>query len=116
MLYWGKGNKKDFILTNSDPNLIRVFVKLALDALGIKKEELQISIRLYEDLDRRRCLLFWSKVVGIQTHKFQSVHILSGKKIGKLQYGMCRIRVKKGGLLLKKLNGINKAVVEEIEK
>lgn len=44
------------------------------------------------------------------------VHVLNGKKIGKLQYGMCRVRIKKGGVLLKKIVGLNKAVVEQIEK
>ncbi len=112
-LYWAEGNKRDLILTNTDPNLIKVFVSGGREVLGISDERVQISIRLYEDIDRDQALSFWSEVVGIPKEKFLSVYVLSGKKNGKLQYGMCRIRIIKGGDILKKINGVNKAVVAE---
>jgi len=111
-LYWGEGSKKDFGLSNTDPKLIAVYIGILRDVLGIKNDQLRISIRIYEDLDKNTCLEFWSSVVRIPKKKFINVNVLLGKKKGKLPYGMCRVRVSKGGDLLKKLMNINKVVAE----
>lgn len=113
-LYWAEGNKKDFILTNTDPNLIRVFVYILRNDLNIEDDRLQVSIRVYEDLDSAKCLSFWSEVVGVPREKFTNIHVLPGKKIGKLQYGMCRIRVAKSNELLKLILALNVIVTNKI--
>lgn len=107
-LYWAEGNKKDLILSNTDPDLIKVFVTVLRQVLNIEKDRLRISIRVYEDMDVEKCLTFWSDLVGIVKEDFLKVNVLYGKKQGKLKYGMCRVRVVKGGNLLKKINAINK--------
>lgn len=109
-LYWAEGNKKDFILTNTDPQLIKVFVNVLRQVLKITDDQIRVSLRLYEDLDRDKSMTFWSKVVGIAKEKFLSINILPGKKRGKLKYGMCRVRVVKGGDLLKEVMGINQII------
>ncbi len=109
-LYWAEGNKKDFILTNTDSDLIRVFVNILRQVLKVTNNQLKVSIRLYEDLDQEKSLDFWSQVVGIPKSKFLSTNIIPGRKKGKLQYGMCRVRVSKGGDLLKKIMGLNQVI------
>lgn len=111
-LYWGEGTKAEFGLSNTDPELIHVFVKGLQNVLGIKKERLAASIRIYEDLDRQKCLQFWSKITGIPVNSFVNVNVLKGKKKGKLPYGMCRIRVKKGGDVLKYIQALKTRTVE----
>ena len=108
-LYWGEGSKKDFGLSNTDPELIKSFINILRNVFNIQNDRLRISIRIYEDLDRDRCLNFWSRIVDIEKEKFINVDVLHGKKKGKLEYGMCRVRVLKGGDLLKQIKGINKA-------
>ena len=108
-LYWGEGSKKDFGLSNTDPELIKSFINVLRNVFNIQNDRLRISIRIYEDLDRDRCLNFWSRIVAIEKEKFINVDVLHGKKKGKLEYGMCRVRVLKGGDLLKQVKGINKA-------
>ena len=108
-LYWGEGSKKDFGLSNTDPELIKSFINVLRNVFNIQNDRLRISIRIYEDLDRDRCLNFWSRIVDIEKEKFINVDVLHGKKKGKLEYGMCRVRVLKGGDLLKQVKGINKA-------
>lgn len=110
-LYWGEGSKKDFGLSNTDPELIKTFINVLRNVFNIQNDRLRISIRIYEDLDRDRCLNFWSRIVDIEKEKFINVDVLHGKKKGKLEYGMCRVRVLKGGDLLKQVKGINKAFV-----
>lgn len=99
-LYWGEGNKKELNLINSDPNLIRVFVECLME-LGVSKNELLVSIRIYEDMDVNFVKNFWAKNVGIKREQIKGTDILIGKKEGKLKYGMCRIRVRKGGKYFK---------------
>lgn len=100
-LYWGEGSKNEFGLSNTDPELIRVLIKGLDQVLGISTDRLSISIRIYEDLDKEKCLKFWSEVTGVPINKFISVNVLKGKKAGKLEFGMCRVRLKKGGNVLK---------------
>ena len=114
-LYWAEGNKTDFILTNTDSDLIRVFINGLREIFGVTNDQIRISIRIFDDLNRDDCLDYWSKIVKIPKKDFLSVHVLSGKKKGKLKYGMCRLRVKKGGDLLKKITAINKAFVSTLE-
>lgn len=109
-LYWAEGSKKDFGLSNTDPALIKVFIEGLQEVFGIVKQDFRVSVRIYEDLDREKCLDFWSGVTGVPKEAFISVNVLQGKKLGKLEYGMCRVRIVKGGDLLKKIVGINKAV------
>ncbi len=112
-VYWGEGSKRDFGLSNTDP-LIKVFMEILKNAFNIKQQDFRVSVRIYEDLDKNKCLDFWSKVTNIPKESFMSVNVLRGKKKGKLEYGMCRVRVAKGGDLLKKIVGINKAVFAQL--
>jgi len=111
-LYWGEGSKGDFGLSNSDPYLIRVFVQGLVNIFNVTKDRLRISIRIYKDLDKNKCLYFWSRITGVPVEKFVSVDVLDGKKMGKLPYGMCRIRVKKGGDLLKYILALKDRVID----
>lgn len=110
-IYWGEGSKKDFGLSNTDPRLISIFVKGLTSIFEVKKEDLRVSIRIYEDLDKDECLEFWSTITNVPVDKFIGVNILKGKKVGKLKYGMCRIRVSKGGNLLKYISALKEEVV-----
>jgi len=114
-LYWGEGSKGSFGLSNTDPELISVLVKSLKKLFRISQEDLRVSIRIYEDLDRNKCLQFWSKITGTSVNDFVSVNVLKGKKKGKLLYGMCRIRVRKGGNLLKYITAIKNEVVRSIK-
>lgn len=99
-LYWAEGNKRDFGLSNTDPELIKVFITNLREVFHVEEERFKISIRIYEDLDKEKGLDFWSSIVTISKAKFLKVDVLSGKKNGKLSYGMCRVRVSKGADLL----------------
>ncbi len=112
-LYWGEGNKKDFGLTNSDPELIRIFIHGLLNLLRVEKNRIRVSIRIFEDMNKKKCLEYWSKITGIPFGEFANVNILKGKKKGKLLYGMCRIRVLKGGNMLKYMVALRLVVAEK---
>lgn len=115
-LYWAEGNKKELVFTNSDPDLIRVFISGLRELFGITEDRVRVSVRVYSDLDIEKSLLFWSNIVGVPKEKFLTTIVLEGKKNGKLQYGMCRIRILKGASLLKKIHGINRAFMQAFSK
>ena len=83
-------------MINSDPNLVRVIV-MCLKDLGIQQNELKISLRLFEDIDIKKAISFWSKTLYLPRGFITKIDIKKGKKVGKLRYGMCRVRVKKAG-------------------
>lgn len=94
-LYWGEGSKSEFNFTNTDPQMIKVFVTCIV-RLGILQENLIISIRIFEDMIFRQNEIaqFWADMIDIPVEQVYTFNILPGKKLGKLKYGMCRIRVK----------------------
>lgn len=99
-LYWAEGNKKDFSFTNTDPGMIKTFLK-SLEILGVPKKDLRITIRTYEDLNKDFCINYWAKIAGIPEKQIVNVNVIKGKKKGKLPFGMCRVRIIKGGNMLK---------------
>ncbi len=107
-LYWAEGAKADFSLSNTDPDLIKIFLYTLRKGFRVKDSEIKISLRVYEDLDIAKCLQFWSAITGIPLNQNTSVNILHGSKKGKLAHGMCRIRVRKAGLLLKEMASTRK--------
>lgn len=104
-LYWGEGAKRDFSLSNTDPALIKVFTK-CLEEFGIDKKNFRVTIRIYEDLQKDGAIKYWAKIIGIPRKQILNVNVLKGKKHGKLKYGMCRIRITKGGPHLKLIQSI----------
>lgn len=108
-LYWGEGAKKDFSISNTDPDLIRIFIA-CIKEIGVTKKDLRVTIRIYEDLDKERAISYWAKVIGIPKKQILNINVLKGKKQGKLEYGMCRIRVTKGAPHLKLLHAIIRTI------
>ena len=99
-LYWGEGNKMELNLINSDPLLIRTFL-VCLKALGVKNNELKISLRLFNGINRKKAISFWTRTLKLPQETIQKIDVIKGKKVGKLKYGMCRVRVRKGGKYFK---------------
>lgn len=95
-LYWGEGTKRELNLINGDPELVSFFVR-GLLSLGIDKERIKISIRLYPFQDEETLSLFWTKKLALHRSNIVGFErVEGGKKIHKLKYGMCRVRVEKG--------------------
>ncbi len=99
-LYWGEGNKTELSLINSDPSLIKLFVNCLRD-IGVVKNQLKVTIRIYNGINKKKAMKFWANIVGIFPSEISNVNVLFGKKKGKLEYGMCRVRVQKSRLYFK---------------
>jgi hypothetical protein len=113
-LYWGEGTKLDFGFTNSDPRMIKSFIR-CLETLNVPKTRLRVSIRIYEDIDRKKAIAFWAKTIGIHSSEILSVNVLPGTKLGKLEFGMCRIRITKGQDVFKILQSAIKSITVQLD-
>jgi hypothetical protein len=99
-LYWGEGSKAELNLINSDPSMIRVVISCLKD-LGVQNSELKVSLRLFEEINKKKAISFWTNTLSLPKGFIEKIDVIHGKKVGKLQYGMCRLRVKKGGKYFK---------------
>jgi hypothetical protein len=93
-LYWGEGNKNELSLINSDPGLIKIFIDCLLE-IGVKKDDLRVTLRLFDNLSKNKAIEYWSKALCLEKTAINNVNIITGNKKGKLMYGMCRVRVRK---------------------
>ena len=98
MLYWGEGDKilKNGLvrLSNSDPELIKVFYLFLKDVLLIPKEKIFIKLILYPDLADNVYKKLWSHNLSIPLSQFKRSAIILGRHPTKrLSYGICSIEV-----------------------
>ncbi len=76
-LYMGEGSKTTkgtTALTNTNPNILRLFIKW-LYLYGVKKEKIKIQLHLYSDMDIKKQISFWSKELSISKTQFRKPHI-----------------------------------------
>lgn len=110
-LYWAEGGKRDLSFINSDPEMVQFFVSGLTSLLDVPRERIRINIRIYEDMDVEICKKFWLQTTKLDESSFGKVNVIYGKKQGKLKYGMCRVRVLKGGFMLKYLTAVRERLV-----
>jgi hypothetical protein len=100
-LYWGEGtkvNKYATAFTNTDPLMVRFFVKWITNCFDIRKSDLSVLLHLYTDMDIMDTSKFWSKELGIPLNQFKKPYIKESKLAG-LTYkngfgkGTCNVRI-----------------------
>jgi len=98
MLYWGEGDSKiensQVRLSNTSPDLIKLFSLFLKNICGLPIEKIKISLILYPDLDEANCISFWSTAAKIPKSQFRKSQIIKGKHpTKKLTYGICMIHL-----------------------
>jgi hypothetical protein len=102
MLYAAEGAKKDkyrIILANTDAQIIKFFVFWLKEFLGIKKNKLRFQLHLYQNMDIKKELDYWSRSLGIskdqlykpQVRTLQS-HSFSYSSDAKNRHGTCSLQ------------------------
>lgn len=84
-LYWGEGNKanKNTVrIGNSDPALIRIFIKFLIKFFRIKKEDLRFHLHVFTDINLNKAFDFWIKEVDIKKEQFYKPTITITGKLG----------------------------------
>jgi hypothetical protein len=98
-LYWGEGDKKGdtFSVSNTDPNVIRFFMKWAR-ALGVPEHKFSVVLHLYIDMNERQEQEYWSKITGVPLARFTRSYIKKSTLVGLtykngFRHGTCMVRV-----------------------
>lgn len=98
MLYWGEGDKKVknclVSLSNSDPEMIKIFNNFLISVCGVSRERIKLSLILYPDLIDSVQKNLWSKLTNIPITNFNKSSFIKGRHPTKRNsYGVCLIRV-----------------------
>lgn len=99
MLYLGEGAKwrshPGLHLGSSDPEIVRIYIKLLRKCYGIAGEDLRARISYRADQNLSKLTAFWSRITNIPRHHFYKTKPdprTIGKKTMKKDYrGVCQI-------------------------
>ena len=103
MLYWGEGSKEknNLEISNSDPFLLRFFIRFLTEIYNVDKNK--IIIRVYVHLNNgiklKEIEKYWLRILDLSKSSLRKTVLVkysrSSKrtKIGKLPYGTCKLAV-----------------------
>ncbi len=82
MLYWAEGCKgwSTVKFVNSDPDMIRLFLRFLREVCGIWESRLKLLIHMYPDHDEQELIGFWSGITKVQKQNFYKSYVHVGKK------------------------------------
>ncbi|MEI6191331.1 MAG: hypothetical protein WCP24_03140 [bacterium] len=109
MLYWGEGFKGNenskmgtFDFANSDPVMVRVFMKAFRDVYEFDKDKIRAYIYCYSNQDVSSIIDFWSKLTMIPKSQFTKPYIRNDSKVNarEMKYGLIHIRYHDKKLLI----------------
>ena len=83
MLYLGEGDKRNAFrvgLANTDPAIIKFFVKWLKEFLGVNHNKIRAELHLYENMDIETERLFWEKTTNLPRKQFYKTQIRRVKR------------------------------------
>jgi len=100
-LYWGEGSKSKYdriCLSNTNPAIIKFFIYWSTQSLRISKEKVRIQLHLYSDMNIRKELLYWSKLINIPLKHFYKPYIKNSLTTninhkGCFGHGTCNVNI-----------------------
>jgi len=114
MVYLGEGVKTsdDTVdLANSDPQMIKLFLKMLREVYGVKEERLRVLLYCYANQNVKKLINYWVKITGIPQKQFTKPYVRQDfleKKKNKMPYGLVHIRYSDKKLVTRIKNDIEK--------
>lgn len=97
-IYWGEGNKSTphaIRVANTDPQILKIFIRFLLEICQLKKEKIKYSIVCFNDSNINEVKDYWSKQLKILPNKFGKIVQIppQGKGIykKKSKFGVCTV-------------------------
>lgn len=128
ILYWAEGSKQKknsvsqgIIFSNSDPLMIKLFIKWLKQCLKIEDERIKLEIYIHIDQKKRKkeIINYWTQITGYPKGKFDKIyykrHNLKSlrKNQGENYYGLMRVKVRRSADLNRKISGWIQAICEK---
>ncbi len=115
-LYWGEGYKygnSELGFTNSDPNMIKMFLRWMREIYGIPSQDmiLRVSINALYRSKAPAAITYWSAVTGTSKEQFTQTSFIRTKlrkfnrKNGREYHGTLRVKVRRGTHLHRRILG-----------
>jgi len=82
MLYVGEGDNSDnhlMRIANAKMDVHRIFIKFAMEYLGVSREKIRFWLLLYPDLKPIKCSERWSRKLGLPVSKFHKYQVIEGR-------------------------------------
>ena len=97
LLYWCEGTKNHYAgvaFVNSDPRMIRLFLRLFRESFDVNEQKIKPRIHLHQYHDPQAQLNFWAKVTRVPKSQFSKPYVKpnTGKRIRKNYPGCISIR------------------------
>jgi len=98
-LFLGEGTKKTkhhVILTNTNPKILKLFLKFLKEICGVKNRKIKVALNIFDDVDLKEALSFWRKSLRISRSMFRTSIIRKsrgGTYKNKSKYGTLTIYV-----------------------
>lgn len=101
MLYWAEGGKTgSFSFSNSDPAMIRLFLRFALEYMDVELSRVKVALNFYDNIHTvLEVEEYWLNLVGAERNCLYKSQVnsrpqkQSGRKVGRLPYGVCCLTV-----------------------
>ncbi|MCX6712764.1 MAG: helix-turn-helix domain containing protein [Candidatus Vogelbacteria bacterium] len=77
-LYWGEGsktNRNSVALTNTNPAMLKFFIKWLTACFNVDKRRLKVALHLYSDMDIDIAKKYWSDELGLSLEQFGKPYI-----------------------------------------
>src|SRR3989344_627202 len=116
--YWCEGSKQKehnvsqrVSFANSDPILLKLFVKWLKVICKIDENDILYSIYIHSNGDANKALVYWSETINVSKNKFSRTiikqHLIktNRKNIGNSYNGLVRIAVRRSTDLNRKIKG-----------
>ncbi len=113
ILYWAEGYKSELShgvdLANSDPIMVKIFMKFLRTIYRIDESRLRILLYCYKNQNIPNLINFWSKITRIPRNQFSKPYVREDFKENgrKMQYGMVHVRYADKKLLLSIMESVN---------
>jgi len=101
MIYLGEGGKTNYAqinLANTDPRIIKFFIKWLVNFFDIERSIIKAELHLYENMDIDKEKEFWRSEIGFSENQFYKTQIRKLQKgsftyRGSYRHGTCSIYV-----------------------
>jgi transcriptional regulator with XRE-family HTH domain len=119
MLYVGEGDnthRRLIRIANARIEVHKIFLRFAIEFLGVPKEKVRFWILLYPDLSEEKCMRKWAKELALPYQQFYKSQVIPGKsKKRTLQHGVGNTII--GSTVLKyKLNRWIELAIKDLSK
>lgn len=109
MLYWAEGSKRELVFTNTNLDMIKIYLFFLKKVLMVPESDIHLLIRTAIPIKPKEAQNFWINQTGMLPSQVSTNHDNKQNKT-KSRYGICRVNVRKNSYYLKQIQCIIDAV------